>query len=137
MTLPPQELRVTAVHMRMCDTSWLDPRRFGEDCWELKKECATLRRECSELPNELLGKADEKLEVHPVCFPELFVCCFGLSGNTLATGLASEYCSYVLFTPICFFLLASIFFVGFVLAFSPFPFSTQLNLFAFRVYIFI
>lgn len=56
------------MHMRMCDTSWLDPRRFGEDCWELKKECATLRKECSELPNEVLGKADEKLEVHSVCF---------------------------------------------------------------------
>lgn len=73
MMSSPQELRVTAVHMRVGDTSWLDPGRFHGDCWELKKECITLKRECSELPDELHGEAEEELEVHCVCFPELFV----------------------------------------------------------------
>lgn len=58
-----QVLRVVVLNMRVIDTYCLEPGRFGEDHWKLKKECATLRKECSELPNEPLGQIKDKLEV--------------------------------------------------------------------------
>lgn len=60
------------LNMRVIDTCCLEPGRFGEDHWKLKKECATLRRECSELPNEPLGQPEEKLEVLH-CFDNTFL----------------------------------------------------------------
>lgn len=66
-----QELKVIVLNMRVMDTCCLEPGRFGEDHWKLKKECATLRRECSELPHELLGQPGEKLEVHDL-FDNIF-----------------------------------------------------------------